>query len=92
MKKDIHPELTLNTIRCSCGNEMQVHMTKDVGNIEVCSKCHPFFTGEQKFIDVAGRVEKFQKKFGSNWKKNVQESKGEPKEEKKATEAEVTAE
>ena len=65
MKKDIHPKYEEITASCSCGNVMKIRST--VGhdlNLDVCSKCHPFFTGEQRFVDTAGRVDKFQKRFG----------------------------
>ncbi len=65
MKKDIHPEVFPVTVRCACGT---VFTTKSVApeiNVTLCSKCHPFFTGSQKFVDTAGRIEKFQKKFGN---------------------------
>lgn len=64
MKKKIHPEYFETTITCACGNVIKTCSTvKDV-RIEICSKCHPFFSGKQKFVDTAGRVEKFQKKYG----------------------------
>ncbi len=60
MKKEIHPEYFINSkITCSCGNSFSVGSTKKDINIEICSKCHPFFTGNEKVIDSAGRVEKF---------------------------------
>jgi large subunit ribosomal protein L31 len=63
MKKDIHPEYKLTTIRCACGNELQVGSTKSDIRVEICSKCHPFFTGKQKLVDTAGRIERFRKKY-----------------------------
>ena len=64
MKAEIHPSYDDITVTCSCGNSFQTRSTvgKDL-NIEVCSQCHPFFTGKQKFVDTAGRVEKFQRKY-----------------------------
>lgn len=60
MKKDIHPQYYKNAImRCGCGNEFKVGSTKKEIQVEICSKCHPFFTGKKKLIDTAGRVEKF---------------------------------
>jgi len=64
MKKDIHPEYVECTIICACGNTFTTRSTKKDIRVEICSKCHPFFTGKQKFIDSAGRVEKFKKKYG----------------------------
>ena len=64
MKKDIHPEYLECTIVCACGNTFTTRSTKKDIRVEICSKCHPFFTGKQKFIDSAGRVEKFKKKYG----------------------------
>lgn len=60
MKKNIHPQYYKNaTVRCGCGNEFAVGSTKQEIEVEVCSACHPFFTGKEKLIDAAGRVEKF---------------------------------
>jgi len=64
MKKDIHPEFVECTIACACGNTFTTRSTKKEIRVEICSQCHPFFTGKQKFIDSAGRVEKFKKKYG----------------------------
>jgi large subunit ribosomal protein L31 len=63
MKKDIHPDYLSTTITCACGNVMEVGSTKADIKIEICSKCHPFFTGKQKLIDTAGRIERFRKKY-----------------------------
>jgi len=63
MKKGIHPEYYLATARCACGNEFQVGSTQKEIRVEVCSKCHPLFTGKQKIIDTAGRVERFKRKY-----------------------------
>ena len=63
MKKDIHPDYVATTITCACGNVMEVGSTKTDIKIEICSKCHPFFTGKQKLIDTAGRIERFRKKY-----------------------------
>lgn len=64
MKKGIHPEYADCTVTCACGNTFTIHSTKKQIRVEICSKCHPFFTGKQKFVDSAGRVEKFRKKYG----------------------------
>ena len=63
MKKDIHPEYKETTVRCACGNVLEVGSTKSDISVEVCSKCHPFFTGKQKLMDTAGRIERFRKKY-----------------------------
>ena len=65
MKKDIHPEYQETSIKCACGNEVAVGSTKPDMRIEICSKCHPFFTGKQKLIDTAGRIERFRKKYAN---------------------------
>ena len=64
MKKDIHPEYEEATVTCACGNTFTTRSTKKEIRVEICSACHPFFTGKQKFVDSAGRVEKFKKKYG----------------------------
>ena len=66
MKPNIHPKYNEITVKCSCGNSFVTHSTieKDL-HIEVCSACHPFYTGQQKIVDTAGRVEKFRRRFGS---------------------------
>lgn len=65
MKKDIHPEYKQTTIRCACGNEMEIGSTKENISVEICSKCHPFYTGKQKLVDSAGRIERFRRKYGN---------------------------
>ncbi len=70
MKKGIHPEYYPDAVvRCACGNEFRVGSTKPEIRVEICSKCHPFFTGEMKFVDTEGRIEKFLKKYGDFYKK-----------------------
>lgn len=63
MKENIHPNYRLGTVTCACGNTFRVRSTVGDQRIEICSQCHPFFTGKQKLIDSAGRVEKFMKKY-----------------------------
>lgn len=63
MKTDIHPKFKETTIICACGAEIKTMSAKEDLRIEVCSKCHPFYTGKRKFVDTAGRVEKFRKKY-----------------------------
>jgi large subunit ribosomal protein L31 len=65
MKKDIHPRYVATTVRCACGNEFLTGSTKDAIRVEICSKCHPFFTGKQKIMDTAGRVERFRRKYAN---------------------------
>ena len=66
MKENIHPQYDVVNVRCSCGNKFQIRSTAghDI-DIEVCSLCHPFYTGKQKIVDTGGRVEAFKKRFGS---------------------------
>ncbi len=64
MKKDIHPAYDESIIKCACGSVITTRATKKEIHVEVCSQCHGFFTGKQKLVDAAGRVEKFQKKYG----------------------------
>jgi large subunit ribosomal protein L31 len=64
MKEGIHPNYEQTTIRCACGEVIETGSTKRDIAVEICSKCHPFFTGKQKLVDTSGRVEKFNKKFG----------------------------
>ena len=63
MKKNIHPKYVDCTITCLCGNVIQTRSTKDKLSVEICSNCHPFFTGQQKIVDTAGRVERFRKRY-----------------------------
>ena len=63
MKAGIHPEYELANVVCACGNKFQTRSTLKEIRVEICSNCHPFFTGKQKLIDTAGRIEKFQKKY-----------------------------
>lgn len=63
MQKDIHPKYYDTTIKCACGNEIPTRSTKKDIHVEICSNCHPFYTGKQKIVDTAGRVEKFKKKY-----------------------------
>ena len=66
MQADIHPEYKVVNVTCSCGNKFETRSTigNDELSIEVCSKCHPFYTGKQKLVDTAGRVDKFRQKYG----------------------------
>ena len=64
MKKNIHPEYHDVLVHCACGETWTTRSTKKELRLEICSKCHPFFTGKQKFVDTAGRVERFNRKYG----------------------------
>ena len=64
MKENIHPKYYQTTVRCACGEVIETGSTKENIRVEICSKCHPFFTGKQKLVDTGGRVDRFKKKFG----------------------------
>ncbi len=64
MKEGIHPEYTPSKIICACGEVIETRSTKGDIRVEICSKCHPFFTGKQKLVDTGGRVDKFRRKYG----------------------------
>jgi len=64
MKSGIHPKYNAATITCACGSTIETRSTKDNIHVEICSSCHPFFTGKQKLVDTEGRVEKFLQKYG----------------------------
>lgn len=63
MKEGIHPKYQRTTIKCACGAEIETSSTKENIHVEICSNCHPFFTGKQKLVDTGGRVDRFKKKF-----------------------------
>jgi large subunit ribosomal protein L31 len=65
MKKGIHPEVFDVTIRCACGTTVDTISTQERLDVDICSGCHPLFTGQQKFVDTAGRIEKFQARYNS---------------------------
>jgi len=64
MKPGIHPEYVSALVHCACGNTFQTRATKADIHVEVCSSCHPYFTGEQRIVDTAGRVERFRRRYG----------------------------
>ncbi|MBK8481430.1 MAG: 50S ribosomal protein L31 [Proteobacteria bacterium] len=64
MKRGIHPSYQPASIECACGNLVQTYSTRGSFRIEICSNCHPFYTGKQKLVDAAGRVERFNRKYG----------------------------
>ena len=74
MKKGIHPEYFEAAVTCACAESFATRSTKKEIHLEICSRCHPFFTGKQKFIDSAGRVERFQKRYGDYLKRQAAES------------------
>jgi len=63
MKKEIHPKYIRSTASCACGATFEVGSTRENIKVEICSKCHPFFTGKQKLVDTAGRIDRFKKKY-----------------------------
>jgi len=67
MKPDIHPQYKKITAKCACGNEFELGSVSDEIHVEICSACHPFFTGKQKLVDTAGRIEKFKKKYAKHF-------------------------
>jgi large subunit ribosomal protein L31 len=68
MRANIHPKYREVTVSCACGETFKTRSTKAEIRLEICSKCHPFFTGKQKLVDTAGRVERFQRKYGNKGK------------------------
>ena len=65
MKKDIHPQYHNTTVKCGCGNTFQTRSTREELTLDICNACHPFYTGKLKFVDTAGRIEKFKSKFAA---------------------------
>ncbi|PKK92250.1 MAG: 50S ribosomal protein L31 [Candidatus Wallbacteria bacterium HGW-Wallbacteria-1] len=84
MKEKIHPKYNQITAKCACGYEFTTGSTADKISVEICSQCHPFYTGKQKFIDTAGRVSRFEKKYAKHFE--------EMKVQEEAAKAEATAE
>lgn len=70
MREGIHPEYKQTKITCACGNVIETGSTKENIQVEICSKCHPFFTGKQKLVDTGGRVEKFNRRFNRTMKQD----------------------
>lgn len=71
MKEKVHPKYEMATVMCACGNVLHTRSTRKTLNVDICSKCHPFFTGKQKFVDSEGRVDKFVKKYAKKAKKTA---------------------
>jgi len=63
MRKDIHPDYKECAVTCACGNTFEVRTVKSVMTVDICNECHPFFTGSEKVVDAAGRIDKFKKKY-----------------------------
>ncbi|MCK5581027.1 MAG: 50S ribosomal protein L31 [Candidatus Omnitrophica bacterium] len=63
MKKDLHPNYTETTITCACGEVIHTRSTKQNVRVEICSKCHPFYTGDKKYVDASGRIERFKERY-----------------------------
>ena len=74
MKADIHPKYNKAMVHCACGNQFETRSTAKSIHVEICSICHPYFTGRQKLVDTAGRVERFRQKWGDQKKKATTES------------------
>jgi large subunit ribosomal protein L31 len=74
VKQGIHPKYQEVEVRCACGNTFKTRSTKPELHLEICSACHPFFTGKMKYVDTAGRVEKFQKKYNWGSRKKAEEA------------------
>ena len=75
MKKDIHPEYQKVQVRCGCGNTFETSSTAKEIHAEICSMCHPFYTGKQKFVDSAGRIERFKNKYGQGYTQKFKDKK-----------------
>jgi len=73
MKDKIHPKYEKVVVHCGCGNTFETRSTADSIHAEICSMCHPFYTGKQRFMDTAGRIERFQKKYGNSYMKKAKE-------------------
>ena len=92
MKKDIHPNYVEATVHCSCGNTFTTRSTKPELRIELCSQCHPFYTGKQKLVDSGGRVERFKRRFDKAEPPKAEPPKAEPAKAKAPKASRVEAE
>jgi large subunit ribosomal protein L31 len=72
MKAGIHPLYVVSTVQCACGNKFETRSTKELIKLEICSNCHPFYTGQQRLVDTAGRVERFKKRFEATQGKTIE--------------------
>jgi len=84
MRADIHPEYVVATVKCSCGNTFETRSTKAILTSELCSECHPFYTGKQKLVDTGGRIDRFERRYG---KRRKSEGSAEVSEAPEASEA-----
>lgn len=92
MRQEIHPKYTTALVRCSCGESFETRSTKSELHIELCSSCHPFYTGKQKYVDTGGRVQRFSNKFGDAASSVLQKEAAEREARQKAAqEAQVSA-
>ncbi|MFZ2969173.1 MAG: 50S ribosomal protein L31 [Sulfuricurvum sp.] len=66
MKKDLHPKVVESTVSCACGNTFTTTSTKESIRVDICSECHPFYTGSERQVDTAGRIDKFKKRYALN--------------------------
>ena len=76
MKENIHPKYDKIVVHCGCGNTFETRSTAKEIHAEICSVCHPFYTGKQKYLDTAGRIERFQKKYGTDYFKKAKKPQG----------------
>ena len=91
MKQGIHPEYVECTVKCSCGNTFTTRSTKSELKVDICNVCHPFYTGQQRFVDTGGRVQRFADKFGASAKESVAEREAAKKAARAAAVAEAEA-
>jgi len=84
MKKDIHPKYVETSVSCGCGNKFTTRSTVSESKVDICNVCHPFYTGKLKYIDTAGRIEKFQKKYSGGYASLKRGKKAKPTTEKQA--------
>lgn len=78
MKKDIHPDYVVTSVKCGCGNSFTTRSTRPELKVDICNVCHPFYTGKLKFVDTAGRIEKFKNKFAAGYASLKRGKKAEP--------------
>jgi large subunit ribosomal protein L31 len=90
MKSDIHPEYFVTTVKCGCGNTFTTRSTRPELKVDICNVCHPFYTGKLKFVDTAGRIEKFKNKFASAGYASLARGKKATAEKEKAEKAEAS--